>query len=151
MQPLSQIRREYSQGHLTEESLLSDPYSQFNQWMGDAVEAGLPDPTAMTVASVDDLGQPSQRIVLLKDVIDGGFVFYTNLGSRKAQDLMSNSKVSLHFPWHILERQVHVRGAASLVPRDEVQKYFSSRPISSQLAAWTSKQSQPIDLSLIHI
>lgn len=145
MQPLSRIRREYSQGHLTEESLLSDPYSQFNQWMGDAVKAGLPDPTAMTVASVDGQGQPSQRIVLLKDVIDGGFVFYTNLGSRKAQDLMTNSKVSLHFPWHILERQVHVRGTASLVARDEVQKYFSSRPISSQLAAWTSKQSQPID------
>ncbi|GAC24979.1 pyridoxamine 5'-phosphate oxidase [Paraglaciecola mesophila] len=145
MQPLSQIRREYSQGHLTEASLLTDPYAQFDKWMADAVEAGLPDPTAMTVATVNSQGQPSQRIVLLKDVMDGCFVFYTNLGSRKARDLLTNSKISLHFPWHILERQVLVRGSASLLPRQDVQHYFSSRPLSSQLAAWTSKQSQSIE------
>ncbi|GAC33551.1 pyridoxamine 5'-phosphate oxidase [Paraglaciecola polaris] len=144
MQPLSQIRREYSQGHLTEDSLLKDPFAQFDKWMDDAVKANLPDPTAMTVATVDNQGQPSQRIVLLKDVMDGCFVFYTNLGSRKARDLALNPKISLHFPWHILERQVVVRGRVDLLGREDVQRYFSSRPLSSQLAAWTSKQSQPV-------
>ena len=145
MQPLSQIRREYSQGHLTEDSLLKDPFAQFSLWMNDAVEAGLPDPTAMVIATVDSRGHPSQRIVLLKGVVDNCFVFYTNFGSRKGRELAENPNISLHFPWHPLERQVLVRGCASLVSREDVQRYFSSRPLSSQLAAWTSKQSEPIE------
>lgn len=144
MQPLSNIRREYSQAHLTEQNLSDDPFGQFELWMNEAVVAGLSDPTAMTVATVDETGQPSQRIVLLKDVNSQGFVFYTNLGSRKARDLKSNPKISLHFPWHILERQVLVRGTVQSLSRDEAAEYFASRPTLSQLAAWASKQSCPI-------
>ncbi|MFT4787821.1 MAG: pyridoxamine 5'-phosphate oxidase, partial [Paraglaciecola sp.] len=87
MQPLSNIRREYSQANLSKANLSSDPFVQFDRWMVEAVEAGLSDPTAMTIATVDAAGQPSQRIVLLKDVSQQGFVFYTNLASRKAQDI----------------------------------------------------------------
>jgi pyridoxamine 5'-phosphate oxidase len=116
----------------------------FHKWLGDAITAKLPDPNAMTVATVDANGQPSQRIVLLKDVSDEGFVFYTNLGSRKAQELKQNSKISLHFPWYFIERQVRVSGVAQALPRSTVAKYFFSRPKDSQLGAWASKQSTPI-------
>jgi pyridoxamine 5'-phosphate oxidase len=108
------------------------------------VDAKLDDPTAMTVATVDQSGQPSQRIVLLKDVSQGGFVFYTNLGSKKATDLKHNSKISLHFPWHMLERQVKICGTAQQLSVTEVAKYFVSRPKPSQIAAWVSQQSHPI-------
>ncbi|MFQ3237574.1 MAG: pyridoxamine 5'-phosphate oxidase [Paraglaciecola sp.] len=144
MQPLSNIRREYSQANLNKNSLSRDPFVQFERWMAEAVESGLSDPTAMTIATVDASGQPSQRIVLLKDVSKQGFVFYTNLASRKAQDIAVNKRISLHFPWHALERQVLVRGRAEMLEREEIALYFATRPRLSQLAAWTSKQSEPI-------
>jgi pyridoxamine 5'-phosphate oxidase len=145
VQPLSNIRREYSQAKLSKDSLSSDPIVQFERWMAEAVAGGgLSDPTAMTIATVDASGQPSQRIVLLKDVSQQGFVFYTNLASRKAQDIAANQHISLHFPWHALERQVHVRGRVQMLEREEVDLYFATRPRLSQLAAWTSKQSKPI-------
>jgi pyridoxamine 5'-phosphate oxidase len=98
----------------------------------------------MVVATVDEQGQPSQRIVLLKQVDDNGFVFFTNTGSRKAQELKGNNKISLHFPWHNLERQVIVYGEAEPLPTSAVAKYFLSRPKESQLAAWASQQSRPV-------
>ncbi|MCW8348682.1 pyridoxamine 5'-phosphate oxidase [Vibrio sp. ZSDZ65] len=141
---LEDIRREYSKGGLRRQDLLADPIDQFNAWLEQAVEAKLTDPTAMTVATVDETGQPFQRIVLLKNVDKNGFVFYTNLGSRKAQHITVNSKVSLHFPWHPLERQVHITGVAEKLSTLENMKYFSSRPKESQLAAIASKQSSRI-------
>ena len=141
---LEDIRREYSKGGLRRQDLLADPIDQFNAWLEQAVEAKLTDPTAMTVATVDETGQPFQRIVLLKNVDKNGFVFYTNLGSRKAQHIAVNSKVSLHFPWHPLERQVHITGVAEKLSTLENMKYFSSRPKESQLAAIASKQSSRI-------
>ena len=98
----------------------------------------------MTVATVDASGQPSQRIVLLKDYDHDGFVFYTNLGSRKAKELAENPKISLHFPWFFMERQVRVCGVAEKLSVAQNAKYFLSRPKDSQLAAWASQQSQPI-------
>jgi len=98
----------------------------------------------MTVATVDATGQPSQRIVLLKHADDRGFVFYTNLGSRKAEELRLNPKISLHFPWYLLERQVKVCGVAEPLSTAEVLKYFVSRPRESQLGAWASHQSRRI-------
>ena len=89
-------------------------------------------------------GQPFQRIVLLKNVDDDGFIFYTNLGSRKAQHLEHNQKISLHFPWHPMERQVHITGTVEKLSAIENMKYFTSRPKESQLAAWASKQSSRI-------
>jgi pyridoxamine 5'-phosphate oxidase len=141
---LEDIRREYSKGGLRRKDLRSNPVEQFNLWLEQAVEAKLIDPTAMTVATVDETGQPFQRIVLLKHVDKDGFVFYTNLGSRKAQQIEVNSKVSLHFPWHSLERQVHITGVAEKLSMTENMKYFSSRPKDSQLAAIASKQSSRI-------
>lgn len=141
---LTDIRREYAQGGLRRKDLKADPIDQFNYWLEQAIEAKLTDPTAMTVATVDKDGQPFQRIVLLKNVEKDGFIFYTNLGSRKAQHLEDNSKISLHFPWHPLERQVHITGTAEKLSTLENMKYFSSRPKDSQLAAIASKQSSRI-------
>lgn len=138
---LFDIRREYTQGGLRRKDLPENPLHLFEHWLKQAVDAKLPDPTAMTIATVDESGQPYQRIVLLKDFNEDGFVFYTNLGSRKAQHLKENSKISIHFPWHYLERQVHIIGEAQPLSKLDVVKYFSSRPKESQLAAWASKQS----------
>ncbi|MEG3768476.1 pyridoxamine 5'-phosphate oxidase [Alteromonas sp. 14N.309.X.WAT.G.H12] len=141
---LSEIRRQYAKGHLTEKELTSHPVTLFKQWLQDSIEAKVPDPTAMTVATVDENGQPSQRIVLLKDVSEEGFLFYTNLGSRKAKELSQNNKISLHFPWFFMERQVRVCGIAEKLSTAENARYFFSRPKDSQLAAFASKQSQPV-------
>lgn len=138
---IADIRREYNKGGLRRKDLQADPMAQFNLWLQQAIEAGLSDPTAMTVATVDESGQPFQRIVLLKNVEADGFVFYTNLGSRKAQQIAHNNKVSLHFPWHTLERQVHITGVAEKLSAFENMKYFTSRPKESQLAAIASRQS----------
>ncbi len=138
---IADIRREYIKGGLRRKDLKTDPIEQFNLWLEQAVAANLEDPTAMTVATVDENGQPFQRIVLLKSVDKKGFVFYTNLGSRKAQHIENHNKVSIHFPWHSLERQVHITGVAEKLSAVENMKYFTSRPKESQLAAWASKQS----------
>lgn len=98
----------------------------------------------MTVATVDEQGQPWQRIVLLKHYDAQGMVFYTNLGSRKALQLAHNPRISLHFPWHYLERQVMVLGEVEKLSPLEVLKYFHSRPRDSQIGAWVSKQSSRI-------
>lgn len=138
---LSDIRREYTRGGLRRHDLPDEPLSFFDKWLKQAIDAKLSDPTAMTVATVDENGQPYQRIVLLKHFDKDGFVFYTNLGSRKALHLGHNAKISLHFPWHPIERQVHITGEAEKLSKMEVIKYFSSRPKESQIAAWASKQS----------
>lgn len=141
---IDQMRREYIREILREEDLQPDPLEQFAQWLQEAVQAGLKDPTAMTLATVSAAGQPSQRIVLLKGVDQHGFVFYTNYQSRKGQDIAANPRVSLHFPWHGLERQVQVSGLAEPVSRQESLEYFLSRPRDSQAAAVVSAQSQPL-------
>ncbi|MBT5796250.1 MAG: pyridoxamine 5'-phosphate oxidase [Porticoccaceae bacterium] len=137
-------RREYDYGTLSRENLRTNPFEQFSLWMDQALEAGIVDPTAMSVATVDTQGKPWQRMVLLKGFDERGFVFYTNLGSRKVADIMSNPQVSLQFPWLQLDRQVIVGGKAEPLSDNENSDYFKSRPISSQLAAWASEQSSPI-------
>lgn len=137
-------RREYDYGTLSRENLRSNPFEQFSLWMDQALEAEIVDPTAMSVATVDTQGKPWQRLVLLKGFDERGFVFYTNLGSRKVADIMSNPQVSLQFPWLQLDRQVIVGGKAEPLSDNENSDYFKSRPISSQLAAWASEQSSPI-------
>jgi len=141
---LEDFRREYTRGGLDLADLAASPFDQFSRWMEQIIKSGIPDPNAMTVATVDASGQPSQRIVLLKHLDEKGFVFYTNLNSRKAQDLKQNPKVSLHFPWYFLERQVKVCGVAEQLSTAEVLKYFVTRPRDSQLGAWASHQSKPI-------
>lgn len=141
---LQEFRREYLKDGLRRQQLNNDPILQFELWLQQAIDSGLSDPTAMTIATVDAQGQPSQRIVLLKRVDHKGFVFFTNKNSYKGQSIAQNPKVSLHFPWYPLERQVKVMGEAEQLSDQEVQAYFSSRPKESQLAAWASAQSQAI-------
>lgn len=145
MSKLSDIRREYTLGGLHKEDLPADPIDLFSKWMEEARDSEvLSDPTAMSVATVDEEGQPFQRIVLLKRFDKDGFVFFTNLESRKSQHIEVNSKVSLLFPWHSLERQVAITGEAEPLSTAEVMKYFITRPKESQIAAWVSKQSSKI-------
>lgn len=141
---LEALRREYLKDGLERENLADDPFDQFEKWMAQFLELGLADPTAMTVATVAPDGQPSQRIVLLKHVDQSGFVFYTNYSSRKANEIDANPKISLHFPWHSVERQVKVCGVAEKVSPAESLRYFTSRPKGSQLAAAASPQSKVI-------
>ncbi len=141
---LDDIRREYVAQGLNREDLFAEPLKQFELWLQQAVDAGIKDPTAMTLATVGADGAPSQRIVLLKQCDAKGFVFFTNYGSRKAQDIEQNPQVSLHFPWHMFERQVKVQGRATRISTAESLRYFLSRPHESQLAAWASKQSHSI-------
>jgi pyridoxamine 5'-phosphate oxidase len=142
---LQDNRREYDYGKLSRESLLDNPFAQFKLWMAQAIEADIQDPTAMSVATVNAEGKPWQRMVLLKDFDERGFVFYTNLGSRKAAEIKGNAQVSLHFPWLQLDRQVIVGGCAERLSTVDVLKYFLSRPKGSQLAAWASKQSSRVN------
>lgn len=141
---LDELRREYLGPALSAEDLLSNPISQFERWLQQAIKLQIPDPTAMVLGTVNDEGQPSQRIVLLKHLDAKGFVFFTNFGSRKAQEIAANAKVSLLFPWHGINRQVKVVGEAEKISTAESLKYFVSRPRDSQLAAWASKQSQTL-------
>lgn len=142
---LQALRREYLRGGLKLEDLSASPIDQFEHWMEQAVAAEIPDPTAMVLATAAPDGQPSQRIVLLKDLDERGFVFYTNYASRKARELGANARVSLHFPWHLLERQVDVCGTVETLNREESEHYFARRPRESQLSAWASHQSRAIE------
>ena len=139
-----QFRREYTAGGLSREMLNTDPISQFEHWLEQAVKAGLEDPTAMVLATVDDQGSPWQRIVLLKGLSAGGFVFYTNYSSAKAADIARHGQVSLLFPWNELDRQVIVAGSAEKMSVTESATYFATRPRESQIAAWASRQSRPV-------
>lgn len=141
---LEQQRREYLYGVLCSGSLKDDPFDQFGDWLDAAVRAEISDPTAMTLATVDSAGHPWQRIVLLKRFDQRGLVFFTNFGSRKAREIEGQPMVSLLFPWFAMDRQVVVGGAATRLGSAESAAYFASRPRESQLAAWASHQSQPL-------
>ena len=141
---LENLRREYLRGGLKREDLADDPIAQFRLWMQQAIEMEVADPTAMVLATVSAAGQPSQRIVLLKNLDQDGFVFFTNYGSRKAREVAENPRVSLLFPWYSIDRQVKVCGRAEKVAPAQSLRYFLSRPRESQLAAWASRQSSPI-------
>ena len=137
-------RREYVAGGLKLEELNPDPIAQFEGWLKQAVDAGLSDPTAMALSTIDEEGRPWQRIVLLKGLSDQGFVFYTNFSSNKATAIAAEPRVSLLFPWNELDRQVIVGGTAQRMSLAESAKYFLSRPRESQIAAWASRQSRPV-------
>jgi len=124
--------------------LAANPIEQLETWLNQASDVELVDATAMTLSTVDSCGQPSQRVVLLKRLDQRGLVFYTNLKSRKALDIEDNNKVSVNFAWLPLERQVKIQGTAQRMSTAENLAYFASRPQDSQLAAWASRQSQPI-------
>lgn len=138
------MRRHYSREVLTRESLQDDPIVQFELWLKDAVDEQVIEPNAMTLATSTPDGHPLVRTVLLKALDARGFVFFTNLESRKAAHIAANPHVSLVFPWLALERQVIVTGTAARVSTAETLKYFLTRPRESQIAAWASQQSRTI-------
>jgi pyridoxamine 5'-phosphate oxidase len=141
---LAAMRAAYARIGLDEATVAADPLDQFAHWMQDSIDAGLPEPNAMVLATATPDGVPSARTVLLKGVDRRGFTFFTNTGSRKAAELAANPRAALVFPWHALERQVRVSGAVSVVDRAEAADYFASRPHGSRLGAWASPQSQVI-------
>jgi pyridoxamine 5'-phosphate oxidase len=141
---LSSWRVSYDRGALNESDLRTTPLAQFEAWLQEVGASGLPEPNAMVLATVDGAGVPTARTVLLKGVDAAGFRFFTNYASRKAQALAANPRVALVFPWFAVHRQVTVLGAAEKMPAAESAAYFRSRPRDSQLAAWASAQSSPI-------
>lgn len=141
---LADLRREYSTTPLRRRNLDANPFRQFDTWFQEALTVEAMDANAMSLATVSDDGQPSSRTVLLKYYDESGFVFYTNLGSRKASDISQNPKVALLFYWHELHRQVKIVGVAEAISTAENVRYFMRRPRDSQLGAWVSEQSSVI-------
>ncbi len=129
---------------LDEDMLAADPHDQFDRWMADVIEAGLPEPTAMVLATVSAAGQPRARTVLLKGHDKDGFTFFTNRTSRKGTDLDEVPRACLLFPWHAIHRQVIVEGTVTRITAEASAAYFRTRPRGSQLAAWVSRQSTVI-------
>jgi len=141
---LAALRQEYARAGLEESDLAPDPITMFRRWFDEAVAAGLYEPNAMVVATADAGARPAARLVLLKGLSEEGFVFFTNIRSRKGEELAANPACALLFPWHPLERQVRVDGVASPLSADAVAAYFASRPRGSQLGAWASHQSRVV-------
>ena len=139
------MRRDYRLDELLEADLAADWHTQFAGWLADAVAARLPEPNAMVLATATADGGSSVRTVLLKEFDERGFTFYTNYRSRKAGELDATGYASLLFPWHAIQRQVIVTGRAARTSRAETEAYFAERPRGSQLGAWASPQSQPIE------
>jgi len=137
----AELRTEYKRETLDEAAVAPDPFAQFTRWFDETVAARVPEPNAMTLATVGPEGRPSARIVLLKGVDERGFVFYTNYDSRKGRDLAPAAPVALLFHWVELERQVRIEGRAERVEAALSDAYFASRPRASRLGAWASPQS----------
>jgi len=119
-----------------------NPFLLFNEWMKDAEQSEINDPNAFNLATVDSFGQPDNRVLLLKGQTDRGFIFYTNLKSKKGRDLKSNPKASMCFHWKSLQRQIRIQGPVELVDKKIADSYFASRPYESRIGAWASSQSE---------
>lgn len=138
------LRVDYKHEPLTEGTLHTDPIAQFRQWFDEARTSGIPEPNAMTLGTADQSGRVSCRTVLLKAYDERGFVFFTNYGSRKAQQIAENPRAALLFPWVALARQIEIAGPVEKISAAESLAYFVSRPMGSRLGAWVSDQSQVI-------
>jgi pyridoxamine 5'-phosphate oxidase len=141
---LAALRNDYALKMLDERDVDRDPLKQFGVWMVEAIHAQVPEPTAMSLATVSAQGRPASRIVLLKGLDPRGFVFYTNYASRKGKDLAAHPAAALTFLWKELERQVRIEGAVEKVTPEESQAYYATRPIGSRIGAWASPQSEPL-------
>ncbi len=142
---ISAMRRSYGEVGITESAINPDPIAQFQIWLKEATaNSMIVEANAMVLSTIGS-GKPTSRTVLLKDVTSSGFTFFTNYGSRKANEISNNSAVSLLFPWYPMERQVIVLGDAVRISETESEKYFATRPWSSQIGAWASNQSEVLD------
>jgi pyridoxamine 5'-phosphate oxidase len=144
MNDLASLRKSYERAALDEEASLADPLAQFELWLKQALQAQLPEPNAMTLATVGADGRPSTRVVLIKGVDARGIVWYTNYQSRKGQELALHPHAALQFHWVELERVVRIEGVVTQVSDEESDAYYASRPLDSRIGAWASPQSQPI-------
>lgn len=142
--PLADLRTDYKRASLDEQDVDRDPLVQFDRWFGEARSAQVPEPNAMTLATVDATGRPAARVVLLKEADAAGFAFYTNYESRKGRELAARPQAALLFFWPELERQVRIEGAIEKVETATADAYFGSRPRLSRLSAWASPQSEPL-------
>ena len=143
---IADIRQSYDKFTLLENDVKPSPYDQFSVWFNQAISDNLPEPTAMTLATADARGRPSARIVLLKGVDTKSFTFFTNYQSRKGLELAAQPWASLLFFWQAHEREVRIEGTVEKVTDTESDEYFQTRPLGSQIGAWTSPQSRPITL-----
>lgn len=141
---IANMRKEYIWGGLVEADMDADPLRQFEKWFQQALDANLPEPNTMTLATATPDGQPSARIVLLKGCDAAGFTFFTNYDSRKGRELTANPHAALLFFWAELQRQVRIEGAVERLSEAESNAYFRSRPLGSRLGAWASQQSEAI-------
>ncbi|MGD9977105.1 MAG: pyridoxamine 5'-phosphate oxidase [Bacteroidales bacterium] len=141
---IAKLRKEYSLKSLNESAVNSDPFKQFEFWLNESIEAHVPEPNAMTLATSTFEGKPSARMVLLKQVDDQGFAFFTNYESRKAKNLLQNPYAALVFYWTELERQVRIEGRVSKTSPQVSNRYFRARPEGSKIGAWASPQSSVI-------
>lgn len=141
---IADMRENYTKGFLEEDNVLLDPIAQFSKWFEEAKSANIKEPNAMILATVSTNGTPSARTVLLKELDTEGFIFYTNYTSAKAQDIDTNSNVSVVFLWKEIERQVRISGTAVRISASKSEAYFHSRPKGSQIGAWVSPQSDVI-------
>ncbi|MDN5250166.1 pyridoxamine 5'-phosphate oxidase [Betaproteobacteria bacterium LSUCC0117] len=141
---IADLRKSYERAALNESDSLADPRLQFEHWLNQAIEAEIPEPNAMTLATVSSDLRPSTRVVLIKGVDARGIVWYTNYNSRKGQELAGNPFAALQFHWVELERVVRIEGQIEKVSADESDAYFHSRPLDSRIGAWASPQSEPI-------
>ncbi|MEL6965594.1 MAG: pyridoxamine 5'-phosphate oxidase [Pseudomonadota bacterium] len=141
---LAAMREDYRQGGLSESEAASNPIAQFRRWFDAAVEGGVYEPNGMTLATVGEDGQPSARVVLLKDLDERGLAFYTNKDSRKGRQITANAKAALTFWWGPLERQVRFEGVISHVEDQVADAYYAGRPLGSRIGAWASPQSQVV-------
>lgn len=141
MQKISEIRTEYTKATLDVSSADTDPVQQFTKWLDEALKSEVSEPTAMNLATVNEHGRPSSRVVLLKGMEEKKFLFYTNYQSKKGKELEANPACAITFFWPELERQVRIEGAAVRVDEKVSDRYFQSRPLGSQIGAWSSPQS----------
>ena len=145
MTDLANMRRNFASDGVRKSDMAADPFEQFTAWMDDALKSDILDPNAMTVSTVGSDATPSVRVVLLKFFDGNGFVFFTNYESKKGTDLTKNPHTVFHFFWPQLNRQIAIYGSVEKTSREESEKYFTSRPVDSRLAAWASAQSSEIE------
>lgn len=145
MSNIAAIRKDYMLRSLSENDVNKNPMKQFAAWWDDAIDSNIEEVNAMTLATVNEQGYPSSRIVLLKDFNENGFVFFTNYESRKGKSLSIHPKASIVFFWKELERQIRVEGVVEKISEEESTAYFTSRPVESKIGAWASPQSEVIE------
>ena len=141
---IADLRKSYERAELSEDASHADPLQQFDQWLKEAIKSEVPEPNAMTVATVASDLRPSTRVVLIKGCDERGIVWYTNYESRKGHELAGNPFAALQFHWVELERVVRIEGVVERVDAEESDAYYKSRPLDSRIGAWASPQSQVI-------